>query len=133
MADVSQGDHAEPSLGELIGRTTADLSSLLRDEIELAKVEIKEEVRHAGKAGAFLGGAGLVGYLALTLLCFAAAWGLSEVVPEGVAFLIVWLVVGIVAAVMFLAGRKQLGQVEPLPQTTETIKEDVQWAKQLKN
>jgi hypothetical protein len=130
---VDVGPTSEPSLGELISRTTSDLSDLLRDELELAKVEIKEEVRTVGKASALMGSAGLAGYLALTLLCFAAAWGLSEVVPEGVAFLVVAVVVGAVAAVMFTLGRQRLSHFEPVPQTVESIQEDVQWAKQLKS
>jgi hypothetical protein len=125
---------SEPSLGELISRTTSDLGQLFRDEIELAKVEIKDEVKTAGRAGALMGAAGLLGYLALALLCFAAAWGLSEVVPEGVAFLIVGVVVAVVAGVVFLVGRKDLESFDPVPtQTVETIQEDVQWAKQLRS
>lgn len=125
---------AEPSLGELIGAATSDLSDLFRSEIELAKVEIKEEVKTAGQAGAFMGAAGVLGYLTLTLLCFAAAWGLAEVIPEGFAFLIVAVVVGAVAGALFLTGKKRLDEFEPVPtQTVETIQEDVEWAKQLRN
>jgi hypothetical protein len=134
MADPRAGGRdPEPSLGELITRTTSDLSDLLRHEVELAKVEITEEVKHVGRAGAFMGTAGLAGYLASTLLCFAAAWGLAEVLPEGVAFLIVGAVVGVAAVAVFLAGRRQLERIEPLPETTESIKEDVQWARHLKS
>ena len=132
--DIDLDADRDRSLGELISRTTSDLGQLMRDEVELAKVEIKEEVKTAGKAGAFMGAAGLLGYLALALLCFAAAWGLSEIVPEGVAFLIVGVIVGAVAGVVFLMGRKKLEELEPVPtQTVETIQEDVQWAKQLKS
>jgi uncharacterized membrane protein YqjE len=131
--DLDAGS-AEPSLGELIGKTTSDLSDLLRKEVELAKVEITDEVKTAGQAGALMGAAGLVGYLALMLLAFAAAWGLSEVVPEGVAFLIVGVVVAIVAGALFVIGRKRFESFEPVPrQTVESIQEDVQWAKQLKS
>jgi uncharacterized membrane protein YqjE len=133
-ADIDLEVDHEPTLGELISRTTSDLSQLLRDEVELAKVEIKEEVKTAGRAGALLGAAGLLGYLALGLLCFAAAWALSEVVPEGVAFLIVAAVVGVFAGIAYLMGRKQIEAFEPVPtQTVETIQEDVQWAKQLRS
>jgi hypothetical protein len=133
-ADIDLAADREPSLGELISRTTADLGQLLRDEIDLAKVEIKEEVRTAGRAGAFIGAGALLGYLALALVCFAAAWGLAEVVPEGVAFLIVGVIVAIAAGVAFLVGRRDLSSVDPVPtQTVETIQEDVQWAKQLRS
>jgi uncharacterized membrane protein YqjE len=134
VPDVDVDPKPDPTLGELIGRTTSDLSELLRDELELAKVELKEEAKTVGKASALVGAAGLTAYLAVALLCFAAAWGLSEVVPEGIAFLIVGLVVGAVAAVMFLLGRNRFEHFEPVPrQTVETIQEDVQWAKQLKS
>jgi hypothetical protein len=132
--DIDLDADRDRSLGELISRTTSDLGQLMRDEVELAKVEIKDEVKTASRAGAFMGAAGLLGYLALALLCFAAAWGLSEVVPEGVAFLIVGVVVGAVAGVVFLMGRKKLEELDPVPtQTVETIQEDVQWAKQLRS
>jgi uncharacterized membrane protein YqjE len=132
--DLDVTPDAEPSLGELLSRTTSDISDLLRKEVELAKVEITEEVKNAGKAGGFMGAAGLLGYVALTLLLFAAAWGLSEVVPEGVAFLIVGVVVAAVAGALFLIGRKRFEQVEPVPrQTVESLQEDVQWAKQLRS
>jgi len=132
--DIDLDASPDASLGELISRTTSDLSDLLRSEVELAKVELKEEASTIGKAGAMMGGAALTGYLAVTLLCFAAAWGLSEVVPEGVAFLIVGLIVAAVAGVLYLIGRKRLENFEPVPrQTVETIQEDVQWAKQLKS
>lgn len=121
----------EASLGELLGRVTDDFSSLVRSHVELAKVEIKDEVARAGKGAGMLTGAGLAGYLTLTLLSFAAAWGLSEVVPEGVAFLVVGLVWAGVTAFLALTGKKELQQVKPVPpQTRETIQEDVQWAKQ---
>jgi uncharacterized membrane protein YqjE len=132
--DLDATPDPEPSLGELLSRTTSDISDLLRKEVELAKVEITDEVKTAGKAGAFMGAAGMLGYVALTLLLFAAAWGLSEVVPEGVAFLIVGAVVAVVAGALFMIGRKRFEQFEPVPrQTVESLQEDVQWAKQLKS
>jgi uncharacterized membrane protein YqjE len=125
--------HEDASIGELLSATTRDLSSLFRSEVELAKVEVREEARKAGRAGAMFGGAGLLGYLGLTLLAFAAAWGLSEVVPEGVAFLIVAVVVLAVAAVLALIAKKRMAEVEGPRQTIETLQEDVQWAKQQKS
>ena len=69
--------------------------------------------------------------MSLLLLSFAAAWGLSEVMPEGVAFLIVGLAFAAVAAVLYLKGREELKNVNPVPQQTiDTLKEDAQWARQ---
>ena len=119
------------SLGELFSRLTADLSKLVRDEVELAKVEINQTVQSARTAGISIGAAGLLGLMAFVLLSFAAAWGLSELVPEGVAFLIVGGAYGLVALVLLALGRQRLKTAKPVPeQTVETLKEDVAWAKQ---
>ena len=119
------------SLGELFSRLTADLSKLVRDEVELAKVEINETVENARTAGISIGVAGFLGLMAFVMLSFAAAWGLAEVVPEGVAFLIVGGAYGLVALALLALGRQRLKAVKPVPeQTVETLKEDVAWAKQ---
>jgi hypothetical protein len=78
-----------------------------------------------------LTGAAVAGLIALMLLSFAAAWGLAEVMPEGVAFLLVGVVWAAVAGALALRGRTELERVDPVPpQTRQTIQEDVQWAKQ---
>ena len=119
---------ADASLGDLFGRMTNDVSTLIRKEMELARVELKEEAKTAGKAGGMLGAAGVTGHLAVLLLSFALAWGLAEVMPTGFAFLIVGALWAIVALVLFTNGRKRMKQVNPVPeQTVETLKEDAQW------
>jgi len=134
--DLRRDDPTRPiggdaSIGDLLGRVTDDFGKLVSTHVELAKVEIKEEVTRAGKGAGMLGGAAVAGYLTLTLLSFAAAWGLAEVVPEGVAFLLVGLVWAAVTGVLALRGRKELQAVRtPPPVTKQTIEEDVQWAKQ---
>lgn len=120
----------EASIGELLSRVTDDFGTLVRSHVELAKVEIKEDVTKAGKGAGMLTGAAFAGYLTVTLLSFAVAWGLAEVMPEGVAFLVVGLVWAAVTAVLAVNGRNELQLVQAPPQTTETIQEDVQWAKQ---
>jgi uncharacterized membrane protein YqjE len=120
----------ERSLSELLSDVTGEIATLFRKEVELARVETSEQVSRAAKAGAMLGAAAVVGFLTLILLAFAAAWGLSEVVPEGVAFLIVGVVFGIVAAILASAGRKKIASISPVPdQTVQTLKADVQVAK----
>lgn len=122
---------ADQSLGELFGQLGEDLSGLISTQMELARAELTQEAKQAGKAAGMLGAGSVFAYLALTLLCFAAAWGLSEIVPEGVAFLIVAVVVGIVAAALVVAGRKQVEAAkEVAPETIDTIKEDVKWTRQ---
>jgi uncharacterized membrane protein YqjE len=123
-------DVTDQSVGDLLGRVTGDLSTLMRKEVELAKVEMKEEATKAGKASGTLVGAGLVGYLVLVFVSLAVMFGLDQVMPIGWAALITAVLLGIVAAVLFVVGRKQFQQVNPNPeQTVETLKEDVQWAK----
>jgi len=123
----------ETSLGELFGNLSSDMSALMRDEINLAKVELKDEIRDAGKAGGMFGAAALAGYMTVVLLSFAAAWGLAEVMAAGWAFLIVAVVWGIAGAVLYLQGRDRLKQVDLKPQqTVQTLKEDMQWAKNQK-
>ncbi len=128
----SDGEPVEElSVGQLIGRVTGDLSQLFRQELDLAKTEIKEEVAKAGKGAGMMSGAGIAALFALLLLSFAAAWGLAEVVATGVAFAIVGGAWVLVALVLFLGARKHLADAKPFPpeKTVETLKEDVQWAK----
>ena len=130
-ADPSEPIASDQSLGELVSRMTSDVSALVSTQIELAKVEIKEEVARAGKGAGMVGGAAIAGLLALLLVSFAAAWGLAEVVDAGWAFLIVGLVYAAVAGVLFLRGRDQIRSATPVvPETKETLKEDVEWARQ---
>ena len=133
QADPTKPMDADKSLGELLSRLTGDFGDLVSTQVELAKVEIKDEVSRAGRGAGFLTGGGLAAYLAVTLLSFAAAWGLAEAVPEGVAFLIVGVVWAAIATALFLTGRKQLEAVRVPPQTKSSIQEDVQWAKHQKS
>ena len=120
----------ERPLGELLSDVTTQLQQLVRKEIELARAEIKQEVDKAVKGVAAFAVAGVVGLLAAVALVLAAGWGLSEVVPEGVAFLIVGVLLLAVAGGLFAAGKKKVAQVNPVPQrTVETVKEDVETAK----
>ena len=120
----------DQSLGDLFGNLTSDLSELLRSEMELARVEIREEAAKAGRAAGMLGAGGLIAYLGLGLLAMAAAWGLAEVVDAGWAFLIVGLVIAAIGAVVLMKGRDQLREVRPVPEeTVETWKEDARWAR----
>jgi hypothetical protein len=128
--DLRPEAQADESLGQLFGQLGRQFSELLREEVKLAKTELREETSKAGKAGGMLGGAALAGHLCLLLVSFAAAWGLAEVMAAGLAFLIVATIYGAVAAILFIRGRRQLDQLSPVPdQTVETLKEDVQWAK----
>ncbi len=124
----------ERSLGELIGDLGRDLSTLVRQEIDLGREEISAEVSKASKTGAAFGGAALAAFFAALALVLAAGWGLAVIMPTGLAFLIVGLLLGAVAAVLALRGRQQMRTIDPKPeQTIETLKEDAQWLKEQRN
>jgi hypothetical protein len=121
---------SDTSVGELIGNISNDLSQLFRQEVELAKTEVKQEAAKAGKAAGMLGGAGFAGYLAVVLLSFALVFGLANVMDAGWAALIVAVIWAVIGAVLYATGRKQLKTVDPMPhRTVDTIKEDAQWLK----
>jgi len=129
------GDHdrldvENASLGEIVGRLTSDFSQLMRAEIALAKAEAKEEVRDAGKGVGMLAGAGYAGHLLVLFLSLALMFLLDVWLPIGWAALIVGIIWGIVAAVLYTNGRKNLQRATPpMTETVETLKEDAQWVK----
>ena len=125
------GTGSERSLGEIVGDIASDLSTLVRQEIDLAKTEIKQEATKAGKGAGMLGGAGLAGYLALLFASLTLMFALYQLIGGLVwAALIVAVLWAVVGAVLASSGRKQLKKVDPkLEATTQTLKEDAQWAK----
>jgi len=127
-AGATSGRHADVgdvSLGELFSHVTSDLSTLMRQEIELAKAEITTEVKKAGKGAGMLGGAGYAGHLTVLFISFSAWWALAAAIGHiGWAALIVAVIWGVIAAVLALNGRKQLRSVNPKPERTiETVRE----------
>jgi len=122
------------SLGEIVGDVATDLSTLVRQELDLAKTEVKDEAKKAGKGAGLLAGAGVAGHLMLVFVSLCLMFLLDNWMPIEVAALItagVWLVV---AAVLGSMGRKALDQTNPaLPETQRSLKEDAQWARQQKS
>lgn len=122
------------SIGEIVGDVSQDLTTLVRQEIELAKTELKEEAVKAGKGAGMLGGAGLAGYFAILFLSTTLMFMLDEFLDMWAAALIVTVLWAIGTAVLAVIGKKRLRASRPqLPQTQQTLKEDVQWAKAQKN
>jgi len=118
------------SVGTAIGEIMSDVSTLIRQEIELAKAELRVEGAKAGKGAGMLGGAAFAGWMVALFLSMALMWALGDVMPDGWAAVIVAVLWAIVGAVLFTRGRAQLKSVNPKPeQTVQTLKEDVQWAK----
>jgi F0F1-type ATP synthase assembly protein I len=130
---ATQPKRPDASLGELLSEMTSDLSTLFRKEIELAKTEARDEASRAGKAAGMLGVAGLSAWLALVMLSLALAWLLDQGLNTALSFAIVGLLWAIAAAVLVTSGRRKLAELKTLPQTKETIKEDVAWAKAQKS
>jgi len=126
----SRMDTTGESLGDLVSELTGDLSKLMRQELELAKAEIRQEAAKAGKATGMLAAAGFAGYLTTVLLSLALVFALGAVMPLGWATLIVAALWGIAGAVLYSTGRARLRTVNPKPErTVETLKEDAEWAK----
>jgi hypothetical protein len=120
----------DASLSELISRLIGQSSTLFREELQLAKTELRQEIRKAGKAGGMFGAAAVTGFLAVLLLSFAAAWGLGDLMEPWLGFVIVGVIWAIVAGVLAMQGKSAADEVDAsLPETTQSVKEDVQWAK----
>ena len=111
------------SVGELFSEVAEDLSTLLRQEVELAKAEIRESASRAGKGAGLLAGAGISGHMVLLFASVAAWWGIGDAIGRGWAALIVAAIWLIVAAVLGLTGRREISAVSGVPQTAETVKQ----------
>jgi hypothetical protein len=101
------------SVGELVGQATEQLSTLMRQEVALAKEELAEKGRRAGRGGGLLGAAGAVAYAGLLVLSGAGVAALSLVLPVWAAALIVTGVLFVIAAVLAATGRAQLRRATP--------------------
>jgi uncharacterized membrane protein YqjE len=122
------------SLGDIVADLGRDMSTLVKQELELAKTEMKEEATKAGRGAGLLGGAGVAALLTLFLASCALAYLLDNWMPVELAFLITALVWAVVAAILAVMGRAALREVSPqLPETQQTLKEDASWVKAQKS
>lgn len=108
-------------LGELIGEITEDLSTLVRQEIELAKAEAKESAAKAGKGAGMFGGAGFAGHFVLLFLSISLWWGLGHATGLAWSALIVAVIWAVIAAVLVMLGRKEFQSIRGLQRTAETV------------
>ncbi len=145
-------DLRERSLPDLVKQLTDQTTTLIKQEIELAKAEAKETVdtakaeltdkaKEAGKGAGMLGAAGVIGLLAGIAFTAFLILVLATFLPDWLAALIVTVLYAAIAAVLALRGKKQLQEIEPAPkqtietakdaqkQTIESVKEDIEWAK----
>jgi MFS family permease len=118
-------------VGDLVKQLAGQTSTLVRQEIDLAKAELSQKATTAGKGAGLISGAAVVGLLAAGSLTACVILALGEAIPDWLAALIVAVVLGAIAGVLALQGRNRMRAVTPpVPeQTVETVKEDVEWAK----
>jgi Putative Actinobacterial Holin-X, holin superfamily III len=121
----------EQPMGELFKQLSDDLSTLVRQELKLAQVEMTEKGKKAGVGVGMFGGAGIVGLLALGALTACLIAALASGMEVWLAALIVTVVYGATAGALALTGRNRVQEATPAvpEQTVETVKEDVQWAR----
>ena len=124
-------DLRERSLGELFGKLSNETSTLIRQEMALARAEMTEKGKEAGKGAGLFGGAGAVGLLGAGAITAGIILLLDLAIAAWLAAIIVGLVYAGIAAVLALQGRDRLKRATPpVPeQTVDTVKEDVAWAK----
>jgi uncharacterized membrane protein YqjE len=129
-----QDDLRERPIGDLLKQLSEDTAKLVRKEVELARAEVTEKGKQAGIGAGMFGGAGVAGLLALGSLTACVIALLATGMKVWIAALIVTVLWAAVAGVLALLGRNRVQEATPpIEQTTETIKEDVQWAKTQKS
>jgi uncharacterized membrane protein YqjE len=129
--EPERGAEEERSVGELLRELSAETSTLVRQEVQLAKVELTEKGKQAGKGAGLLGGAAVMGLALLGAFTAFLIAVIALAVPVWLSALIVTVLYGVIAGVLALAGKKALQQAGPAKpeQTIDTLKEDAQWAK----
>ncbi|MET0861986.1 MAG: phage holin family protein [Microbacterium sp.] len=119
----SEAKAASTSIGDLLGEVSRDISTLMRQEVTLAKAELKESAAKSAKGAGLLGGAGYGALMAVFFLSVALWWALGTLIGGGWAAVVVAVIWAVAALILFVIGRNQLTQVQGAPQTVETLKE----------
>ena len=129
--DGNHNDLRERPIGELLKQLSQETTTLVKQELDLAKAEVAHKGQQAGKGAGMFGGAGVMGFLAMGALTAFFIMLLDGAVPNWAAALIVAAVYAAIAGVLALQGKNKVQEATPpVPeQTTESVKEDVQWAK----
>lgn len=116
-------DAADRSLGDLISEVTEDISTLMRQEVELAKAEIQQSATRAGRGAGFLSGAAVAGIFVLLFASVALWWAIGAGIGLGWSALVVAAIWAVAAAILVTVGRKELRAVRGLPRTSATIQQ----------
>ena len=114
---------SQPSVGEAFSDVAADLSTLMRQEVQLAKAELRQSATRAGKGTGMLAGAGVASYMVLLFVSVAAWWGIGDSTGHGWSALIVGAIWLIIAIILGLAGRREITAVSGAPRTVQTVKQ----------
>jgi Putative Actinobacterial Holin-X, holin superfamily III len=114
---------ARTSLGTLLSEVMKDMSTLFRQEVALAKAEITDSGKKAGKGAGLFGGAGVAGHFAVLFLSLTLWVSLGYLIGLGWSGLIMTIIWGVIALVLALQGKKEFQKIKGAPQTAETIKE----------
>jgi hypothetical protein len=118
------------SIKQIVQDIVNHVSDIIRSEVRLAKAEVRQDVAHYARAIAFIGAAGVLAFYAVGFVLLGAVYGLQDVVPTWLAALLVGTAVGIVAAILFLTGRKKLAQASLRPdKTIQSLEDNVTWFK----
>ena len=116
----------EPSLGELVSLAVSDVSQLIRCELDMAKLELKADVRKLGSAVVLVGFAGVVGVMVLVMLCWAYAYGLVALgIWPWAAFLIVSGTLVVLGVLAILIGRILINRISGMSKTRSTVQGDL--------
>jgi uncharacterized membrane protein YqjE len=119
----------ERSLGELFSDLSTEFGDLFRKEVALAKTEAKSELKQAGASAGMFAGAAVSALLALGMLSMALAWLLDKSLDLALSFALVGLLWVVIGGVMAMLAKNKAAEVEPLPETVQSLKEDAQWIK----
>jgi uncharacterized membrane protein YqjE len=130
MAAVHENDQRDKSIGDLLKQLSTDTSTLVKQEMALARAEIAEQGKKAGLGAGLFGAAGAIGLVTLGALAATLILLLDKAMDAWLAALIVTIVFGAIAGLLALTGKNRIKDATPpAPQTVETVKEDVEWAK----
>ncbi len=119
----SEQKAATTSLGDLVGEVTRDISTLMRQELELAKAELRQSAARAGKGAGMLGGAAYAAMMAIFFLTVALWWALGTQIGLGWSAVVVAIIWAIVGGILYAVGRRKLQEVQGAPQTVESLKQ----------
>jgi hypothetical protein len=119
----SERQAANESLGTLVTEVTKDLSTLMRQELELAKVELRDTAQRSAKGAGLFGGAGYAASMTILFLSIALWWALGTLMGGGWSGVVVALIWAVIALILFLVGRKKFQEVKGAPETVDSVKQ----------